>query len=63
MQKFKKKCGSGTTVLIITNEEMEDIMKVIKSLKELGLLMKGISETIKYEAKNKTKRRTSQKCY
>ena len=38
-------------------------MKVIKSLKELGLLMKGISETIKYEAKNKTKRRTSQNCY
>ena len=42
---------------------MEDIMKVIKSLKELVLLMKGTSEAIKYEAKNKTKRRTSQKCY
>ena len=34
-----------------SNEEMEDIMKKIKSLEESGLLIKGISETIKYEAK------------
>ena len=42
--------GSGTTALIISNKEMEDIMKTVKSLKESGLLMKGISETIKNEA-------------
>ena len=43
--------GSGTTALIITNEEMEDIMKVVKSLEESGLLIKGTSETIENEAK------------
>ena len=29
------------------NEEMEDIMKIVKSLEESGLLVKGISESIK----------------
>ena len=39
--------GSGTTALIISNEEMKDIMKIVKFLEESGLLIKGISETIK----------------
>ena len=43
--------GSGTTALIISNEEMEDIMKIVKSLEESRLLVKGISETIKNETK------------
>ena len=30
---------------------MEDIMRIVKSLEESGLLIKGISETIKNEAK------------
>ena len=30
---------------------MEDVMKIVKSLEESGLLIKGISETIKNEAK------------
>ena len=47
----KKIYGSGTTALIISNEEMEDIMKIVKLLEESGLLIKGISETIKNEAK------------
>ena len=42
--------GSGITALIISNKEMEDIMKIVKSLKESGLLLKGISEIIKNEA-------------
>ena len=42
--------GSGTTTLIISNEEMNDIMKTIKSLEEFGLLIKGVSETVKNEA-------------
>ena len=46
-----KVCESGTTVLIILNEEMEDILKIVKSLEQSGLLIKGISETIKNEAK------------
>ena len=33
------------------NKEMEDIMKIVKSLEESELLIKGISETIKSEAK------------
>ena len=43
--------GSGTTALIISDEEMEDILRIVKSLEESGLLIKGISETIKHEAK------------
>ena len=39
------------TTLIITNEEIDDIMKIIKSSEESGLLIKYISETIKNEAK------------
>ena len=31
----KKIYESGTTVLMITNEEMEDIMKIVKSIEEL----------------------------
>ena len=47
----KKIYESLTTALIISNEEMEDIMKIGKLLEELGLLLKGISEIIKYEEK------------
>ena len=47
----KKFLGSGTTTLIISNEELEDIMKIVKSLEYPGLLVKGISETIQNEAK------------
>ena len=43
--------GSGTTALIISNEKMEVIMKIVKSLEESGLLIKRISEAIKNEAK------------
>ena len=45
---------SGTTTLVISNEEMNDIMKLVKSLEESGLLIKGVSETIKNEAKEQT---------
>ena len=38
------------TTLIISNEEM-NIMKIVKSLEESGLLIKGVSKTIKNEAK------------
>ena len=42
--------GSGTTTLIISNEEMNDIMKIVKSLEESCLLIKGVSEVIQNEA-------------
>ena len=47
----KKIFGSGVTTLIISNEEMNGIIKIVKSLEEPGLLIKGIAETIKSEAK------------
>ena len=47
----KKIYGSGTTALIISNEEMEDIMKIVKSPEESGLLVKGTSETTENETK------------
>ena len=43
--------GSGTTTLIISNDEMDDILKIVKSLEDSGLLLKGVSETIQHEAK------------
>ena len=48
----KKMFGFGTTTLIISNEEMNDTMKIVKSLEESSLLIKGVSETIKNDAKN-----------
>ena len=53
IQKKKKKYGSGTTNLIISNEEIEDIMKIVKLLEESGLLIKRINETIKNKHKKK----------
>ena len=47
----KKICGSDTTTLIISNEGMKDIMKIVKSIEESGLLIKDISETVKNKAK------------
>ena len=47
----KKVFWAGFTKLIISNEEMNDLMKIVKSLEVSGLLIKGISETIKNEAK------------
>ena len=47
----KKMFGSGTTTLIISNDEMNDILKIVKSLENSGLSLKGVSETIQHEAK------------
>ena len=43
--------GSGTATLIISNDEMDDILKIVKSLENSGLLLKGVSETIQHKAK------------
>ena len=42
---------SGMTTLTISNDEMNDVMKIVKSLEESGLLIKDVSKTIKNEAK------------
>ena len=60
MHSFKKnyelgrplELASRTTTLITSNEEIEDIMRIVKSLDESASLVKGISGTIKNEQKN-----------
>ena len=49
----KKIHGSGTTTLIISNEEMNDIIKIVQALKDSNILLKGVTKTTKYETKNK----------
>ena len=48
----KKIHGSGTTTLIISNKEINDIMKIVQALEDFNILVKGVTETIK----NKTKK-------
>ena len=45
---------SGTTIVIISSEEMESIMNKIKSFEESGLLIKCVSENIRNGAKEKS---------
>ena len=49
----KKILGSGhnNTKLIISNDEIDDIIKMVKSLEDSGLLLKGITETVQNEIK------------
>ena len=48
----KKIIGSGNmTTLIISNDEIEDFIKTVKSLEDSNLLLKGVTETVKNEVK------------
>ena len=47
----KKIHGSGTTTLIISNEEMNDIIKIVQAVEDSNILMKGVTKTIKNETK------------
>ena len=47
---------SETTTLMISNEKMIDIMKIVQALEDSNVLLKGVTKTIKNETK-KTKRR------
>ena len=47
----KKIHVSGTTILIISNEEMNDIMKIVQALEDSNTLLKGVTKTIKNETK------------
>ena len=47
---LNKMFGSAFITLIISNEEMEDIMKIVKPFEDSGLLIRGVSETIKNQA-------------
>ena len=48
---YNKMFGSRTATLIISYEEINDIMKIVKAPEESGLLIKDVRETIKNEAK------------
>ena len=43
--------GSGTTTLIISSEEINDIMKIIQALEDSNIWLKGVAKTIKNETK------------
>ena len=45
----KKIRGSGTTTLIISNEKMNDIIKIVQALEDFNILLKGITKTIENE--------------
>ena len=52
MQEFKKKKhGSRTTTLIISNEEMNDIIKTVQALEDFNIVLKGVTKTTKNETK------------
>ena len=42
---------SNNTILMISNDETKDIIKIVNSLEDSGLLFQGVSETIPNEAK------------
>ena len=52
----KKIHGSGNTTLIISNKEMNDIIKIIQALENSNILLKGVTKTIKYEIKEQKKK-------
>ena len=47
----KKIYGSGTTTLVISNEEMNDIMKIVQTLEDSNILLRGVTKTIKNETR------------
>ena len=47
----KKILGSGNTTLIISNNNIEVLIKIVKSLEDSGLLLKGVTESVQNEVK------------
>ena len=43
--------GSGTTTLTISNEEINDMMKIVQAVEDSNILWKGVTKTIKIETK------------
>ena len=49
--KWKRRCkkvGKGLP-LFISNEDMNDIIKIIKTLEDSSVLIDGVTETVKHE--------------
>ena len=55
MQELKRK-HMVLDNLIISNEEMNDIMKILQTLEDSNISLKGITKTIEKETKKKKKR-------
>ena len=47
----KKIHGSGTIALIISNEEMNDILKIVQALEDPNIFLKGVNKIIENETK------------
>ena len=47
----KKMHGSVNTTLMFSNEEMNDIIKIIQALEDSNILLKGVTKTIRNETK------------
>ena len=47
----KKIHGSGTITLMISNEEMNDIMKIVQALEDSNILPQAVTKTLKNETK------------
>ena len=51
MQNSKKIHVSGTATLIVSNTEMNDMIKIVQALEDSNILLKGVTKTIKNETK------------
>ena len=47
MMVLKKIHGSGTTNLIFSNEEINDIIKIVQALEDSDILLKGVIKALK----------------
>ena len=52
-KKILRSGHNNNTILIISNDKMDDILKIVKSLEDSGILLKDVSETIHMKLKNK----------
>ena len=52
----KKIHGSGTTTLIISNEEKNDIVKIVQDLEDSNILLKGVTKRANETMKQKNKK-------
>ena len=53
LKKNRKTHSSGASTLIISNEEMNHLMKIVQALEDSNILLKGVTKTIKNEKKKK----------
>ena len=50
-KKKKKKNGSGTKTLIILNDELNDIMKIVQAFEDFNMVLKGVTKAVKKETR------------